>query len=133
MTLQRLCVWVRRQPQLHCKKAADTKCHWPPSISKSTEDMVSETFIKPIKLEFEKVYCPYLLMNKKPLAQKTLRGFKTVSHTHIYIIYIYIIILIIYHTHTYLYIYIYHILSYIIYNYHTHIYIYISYIYICHI
>lgn len=85
MTLQRLCVWVRRQPQLHCKKAADTKCHWPPSISKSTEDMVSETFIKPIKLEFEKVYCPYLLMNKKPLAQKTLRGFKTVSHTHIYI------------------------------------------------
>ena len=42
------------------------------SISKPTEDMVSATFIKPIKLEFEKVYCPYLLMNKKPLARKTL-------------------------------------------------------------
>jgi len=31
-------------------------------------DMVSATFIKPIKLEFEKVYCPYLLMNKKRYA-----------------------------------------------------------------
>lgn len=31
-------------------------------------DMVSETFQKPIKLEFEKVYCPYLLMNKKRYA-----------------------------------------------------------------
>ena len=31
----------------------------------SAEDMVSATFTKPIKLEFEKVYCPYLLMNKK--------------------------------------------------------------------
>eukprot|EP00927_Polykrikos_kofoidii_P012434 TRINITY_DN15356_c0_g1_i1.p1 TRINITY_DN15356_c0_g1~~TRINITY_DN15356_c0_g1_i1.p1 ORF type:complete len:1052 (+),score=204.06 TRINITY_DN15356_c0_g1_i1:70-3156(+) len=30
--------------------------------------MVSETFLKPIKLEFEKVYCPYLLMNKKRYA-----------------------------------------------------------------
>jgi len=30
--------------------------------------MVSSTFIKPIKLEFEKVYCPYLLMNKKRYA-----------------------------------------------------------------
>merc|ERR1719359_1055930 len=29
---------------------------------------VSETFIRPIKLEFEKVYCPYLLMNKKRYA-----------------------------------------------------------------
>ena len=26
---------------------------------------VSEKFIKPIKLEFEKVYFPYLLINKK--------------------------------------------------------------------
>ena len=26
---------------------------------------VSENFIKPIKLEFEKVYFPYLLINKK--------------------------------------------------------------------
>merc|ERR1719361_602300 len=30
--------------------------------------MVSQTFIRPIKLEFEKVYCPYLLMNKKRYA-----------------------------------------------------------------
>jgi len=30
--------------------------------------MVSSTFLKPIKLEFEKVYCPYLLMNKKRYA-----------------------------------------------------------------
>ena len=30
--------------------------------------MISATFIKPIKLEFEKVYCPYLLMNKKKYA-----------------------------------------------------------------
>merc|ERR1712025_1073961 len=27
--------------------------------------MVSDTFLRPIKLEFEKVYCPYLLLNKK--------------------------------------------------------------------
>ena len=73
MMLQRPCVWVRRQPQLHCKEA-DAKSHLTmlqTSISKA-EDMVSATFIKPIKLEFEKVYCPYLLMNKKPLARKTL-------------------------------------------------------------
>merc|ERR1719343_695084 len=31
-------------------------------------DMVSDTFLKPIKLEFEKVYFPYLLMNKKRYA-----------------------------------------------------------------
>jgi len=30
--------------------------------------MVSQTFLRPIKLEFEKVYCPYLLMNKKRYA-----------------------------------------------------------------
>lgn len=30
--------------------------------------MVSKTFLKPIKLEFEKVYFPYLLMNKKRYA-----------------------------------------------------------------
>ena len=30
--------------------------------------IVSSIFIKPIKLEFEKVYCPYLLMNKKRYA-----------------------------------------------------------------
>jgi len=29
---------------------------------------ISKTFIKPIKLEFEKVYCPYLLMAKKKYA-----------------------------------------------------------------
>merc|ERR1719409_2185429 len=30
--------------------------------------MVSETFLHPIKLEFEKVYFPYLLLNKKRYA-----------------------------------------------------------------
>jgi DNA polymerase delta subunit 1 len=29
---------------------------------------VSEKFVSPIKLEFEKVYCPYLLINKKRYA-----------------------------------------------------------------
>merc|ERR1719197_1110111 len=37
-------------------------------LGKEAADMVSATFIKPIKLEFEKVYCPYLLMNKKRYA-----------------------------------------------------------------
>jgi DNA polymerase delta subunit 1 len=37
-------------------------------IGKEAADMVSATFLKPIKLEFEKVYCPYLLMNKKRYA-----------------------------------------------------------------
>ena len=31
-------------------------------------EFVSEKFIKPIKLEFEKVYHPYLLINKKRYA-----------------------------------------------------------------
>ena len=31
-------------------------------------DYVSEKFVKPIKLEFEKVYHPYLLINKKRYA-----------------------------------------------------------------
>mmetsp|Transcript_600 Transcript_600/g.1850 ORF Transcript_600/g.1850 Transcript_600/m.1850 type:complete len:1054 (-) Transcript_600:39-3200(-) len=37
-------------------------------LGQEAADMVSETFIRPIKLEFEKVYCPYLLMNKKRYA-----------------------------------------------------------------
>jgi len=37
-------------------------------MGREAADMVSATFIKPIKLEFEKVYCPYLLMNKKRYA-----------------------------------------------------------------
>lgn len=37
-------------------------------FGREAADMVSETFIRPIKLEFEKVYCPYLLMNKKRYA-----------------------------------------------------------------
>jgi len=37
-------------------------------LGKEAADMVSATFIKPIKLEFEKVYCPYLLMAKKRYA-----------------------------------------------------------------
>merc|ERR1719331_814672 len=38
------------------------------SFGKEAANMVSETFLRPIKLEFEKVYCPYLLMNKKRYA-----------------------------------------------------------------
>merc|ERR1719401_2372307 len=37
-------------------------------LGNEAADMVSGTFIKPIKLEFEKVYCPYLLMAKKRYA-----------------------------------------------------------------
>eukprot|EP00913_Durusdinium_trenchii_P019045 g17899.t1 len=37
-------------------------------LGQETAEMVSATFTKPIKLEFEKVYCPYLLMNKKRYA-----------------------------------------------------------------
>merc|ERR1712045_692967 len=37
-------------------------------LGNEAADMVSKTFIRPIKLEFEKVYCPYLLMNKKRYA-----------------------------------------------------------------
>jgi len=37
-------------------------------MGKEAAEMVSGTFIKPIKLEFEKVYCPYLLMAKKRYA-----------------------------------------------------------------
>merc|ERR1719468_1153637 len=38
------------------------------SMGQEAADIVSNTFIRPIKLEFEKVYCPYLLMNKKRYA-----------------------------------------------------------------
>jgi len=37
-------------------------------LGEEAADMVSKTFISPIKLEFEKVYFPYLLMNKKRYA-----------------------------------------------------------------
>jgi DNA polymerase delta subunit 1 len=37
-------------------------------LGKEAADMISQTFVKPIKLEFEKVYLPYLLMNKKKYA-----------------------------------------------------------------
>ena len=35
---------------------------------KEAAEEISKTFIKPIKLEFEKVYCPYLLVSKKKYA-----------------------------------------------------------------
>lgn len=38
------------------------------SFGKTAADFVSQTFLKPIKLEFEKVYFPFLLMNKKRYA-----------------------------------------------------------------
>jgi DNA polymerase delta subunit 1 len=37
-------------------------------LGKEAAAYVSTHFISPIKLEFEKVYCPYLLMNKKRYA-----------------------------------------------------------------
>lgn len=37
-------------------------------LGKEAAAFVSKHFIQPIKLEFEKVYCPYLLMNKKRYA-----------------------------------------------------------------
>lgn len=37
-------------------------------LGKEAAGNISLTFIKPIKLEFEKVYCPYLLMAKKKYA-----------------------------------------------------------------
>lgn len=37
-------------------------------LGKEAAAYVSQHFIKPIQLEFEKVYCPYLLMNKKRYA-----------------------------------------------------------------
>jgi DNA polymerase delta subunit 1 len=37
-------------------------------LGSEAADMVSETFLRPIKLEFEKVYFPFLLMNKKRYA-----------------------------------------------------------------
>lgn len=37
-------------------------------LGKEAADYVSKFFVAPIKLEFEKVYCPYLLMNKKRYA-----------------------------------------------------------------
>ena len=37
-------------------------------LGEEAADFISKTFIKPIKLEFEKVYFPYLLINKKRYA-----------------------------------------------------------------
>ena len=38
-------------------------------LGREAAEYVSKHFIAPIKLEFEKVYCPYLLMNKKRYAR----------------------------------------------------------------
>ena len=38
------------------------------AVVEEAAGLVTATFIKPIKLEFEKVYYPYLLMNKKRYA-----------------------------------------------------------------
>jgi DNA polymerase delta subunit 1 len=37
-------------------------------LGKEAAEFVSTLFVKPIKLEFEKIYHPYLLMNKKRYA-----------------------------------------------------------------
>lgn len=38
------------------------------SLAIHAANMVTQTFDKPISLSFEKVYCPYLLINKKRYA-----------------------------------------------------------------
>merc|ERR1739836_166849 len=38
------------------------------NLGKEAAEHITETFVKPIKLEFEKVYFPYLLINKKRYA-----------------------------------------------------------------
>lgn len=40
------------------------------NLGKKGAEMISNIFISPIKLEFEKVYYPYLLLNKKRYAGK---------------------------------------------------------------
>ncbi len=42
--------------------------HLPTFAGSQAADLVTAKFIKPIKLEFEKVYFPYLLINKKRYA-----------------------------------------------------------------
>jgi DNA polymerase delta subunit 1 len=37
-------------------------------LGKEAADLVTQQFNKPIKLEFEKIFCPFLLMNKKRYA-----------------------------------------------------------------
>jgi len=37
-------------------------------LGKEAAALITKNFIAPIKLEFEKVYCPYLLMNSKKYA-----------------------------------------------------------------
>lgn len=37
-------------------------------LGKEAANKISSHFIQPIKLEFEKVYCPYLLISKKRYA-----------------------------------------------------------------
>jgi len=37
-------------------------------LGREAAEVVSDTFVKPIRLEFEKVYCPYLLISKKRYA-----------------------------------------------------------------
>lgn len=42
--------------------------NYPLQLGSEAADFVTTKFIKPIKLEFEKVYYPYLLINKKRYA-----------------------------------------------------------------
>ncbi|XP_074660043.1 DNA polymerase delta catalytic subunit-like [Tubulanus polymorphus] len=50
-----------------CKFGVDTVAE-AMELGKEAADKISEKFVKPIKLEFEKVYFPYLLINKKRYA-----------------------------------------------------------------
>lgn len=38
------------------------------TLGRKAAETITKLFIKPIKLEFEKVYCPYLLVTKKRYA-----------------------------------------------------------------
>ncbi|KAF8477172.1 DNA polymerase subunit delta large [Kalaharituber pfeilii] len=49
-------------------KFGPTDLHTVMKLGQEAADYVSQKFIKPIKLEFEKVYFPYLLINKKRYA-----------------------------------------------------------------
>lgn len=37
-------------------------------LGQEAAELVTKKFVSPIKLEFEKVFCPFLLMNKKRYA-----------------------------------------------------------------
>jgi DNA polymerase family B len=59
--------WIRSWPWVQCIASSYGPTLMTDSGSEAAE-FVTEKFVKPIKLEFEKVYYPYLLINKKRYA-----------------------------------------------------------------